>query len=256
MKRKKRNLIPAILALAVLTSYQPMRLSTWGISPEYDVATHGYGQGIIVDNENVPIGAKDFTEQYKDIGGYALTPEEGRIILTFDCGYENGYTEKILDTLKAKNVTGIFFLTGDYAKKETALVNRMIDDGHMLGNHGMTHASLPKLDKQAFEKEVMTLHNYIKEKYSYEMSFLRPPCGEFSEQSVKMACDLGYKTIMWSASHVDWKLESQPEPTAALAKLTKQGHSGAIYLIHTVSTTNADILGDLIDNLRKDGFRV
>lgn len=254
MKKTKKHLIPAILTLAVLTCCQPMRLSTAGTSPQYDAATHGYGQGIIVDNENVPIGAKDFTEQYKDIGGYALTPEENRIILTFDCGYENGYTEKILNTLKEKNVTGIFFLTGDYAKKETDLVRRMLDDGHMLGNHGMTHASLPKLTADAFEKEVMTLHNYINEKYSYEMSFLRPPCGEFSEQAIKNACDLGYKTIMWSASHVDWKLEAQPEPTAALEKLTNQGHSGAIYLIHTVSTTNADILGDLIDNLRAKGF--
>ncbi len=216
----------------------------------------GYGQGTQVNAENIPLGALDFDAQYARYGAYATTPDRNRIIITFDQGYENGYTGKILDTLKEKQVSAIFFLTGDYARKETELVSRMIQEGHMLGNHGMTHASLPLLDEKAAREEIMSLHDYVAENYHYEMQYFRCPCGEYSEQALQTAQACGYKTIFWSGAHVDWLTDKQPDPAQSLEKLTKSAHGGEILLLHSVSSTNAQILGELIDRLREQGYQV
>ena len=219
-----------------------------------DNRKQGFGQGIETDGDNRPLGAVRFDEEYRKHDAYALSDDKSRILLTFDQGYENGWTEKILDTLKEKNVTAVFFLTGDYAKGQTALVQRMIDEGHMLGNHGMTHASMPALSKDGCKNEITELHNFVLEKYGVEMQYIRPPCGEFSESTLAAAKELGYKTIFWSFAYVDWLADRQPEPGAALEKLTGAAHGGAIYLLHSVSETNAKILGDAVDSLRAKGF--
>ncbi len=216
----------------------------------------GYGQGTAVDGNNCPTGALDFDAQYGKYGAYATTPDRSRIILTFDQGYENGYTSAILDTLKEKGATAIFFLTGDYAKSETELVQRMIDEGHMLGNHGMTHAALPTLDDASAREEISALHDFMIEKYGYTMQYFRFPCGEYSEETLQTAQSLGYKTLFWSYAYVDWLTDKQPEPTASLQKLTDAAHGGEILLLHSVSSTNAEILGDLIDELRAKGYTV
>lgn len=214
----------------------------------------GYGQGTETDCENRPTGAVNFNSQYSQYDAYALTNSDKRIILTFDQGYENGFTEPILDTLRSKNVKAIFFLTGDYAKREPGLIKRMIKEGHILGNHGMTHASLPELSDNELEKEVTDLHEYILENYGYEMQYLRPPCGEYSENALKQIQKLGYKTIMWSFAYVDWKTDAQPDKQQALSKMLDSAHGGAIYLLHSVSSTNAAVLGEAIDGLREKGF--
>lgn len=237
----------AITAAAVISSNQAYAL---------DTAKIGYGQGTAVDSENRPVDAAEFNNRYGDLDACALSEEKNRIILTFDQGYENGYTAKILDTLKEKNVSAIFFLTGDYAKKETALVKRMIDEGHILGNHGMTHASLPTLSNDAAKEEIMSLHNFVRDTYGYEMQYFRCPCGEYSESALKTAQDCGYKTLFWSFAYVDWKTDSQPAPSEGLEKLTESAHSGEILLLHSVSSTNAEILGEVIDNFRAKGFTV
>lgn len=237
----------AITAAAVISSNQAYAL---------DTAKIGYGQGTAVDSENRPVDAAEFNNRYGDLDACALSEEKNRIILTFDQGYENGYTAKILDTLKEKNVSAIFFLTGDYAKKETVLVQRMIDEGHILGNHGMTHASLPTLSNDAAKEEIMSLHNFVRDTYGYEMQYFRCPCGEYSESALKTAQDCGYKTLFWSFAYVDWKTDSQPAPSEGLEKLTESAHSGEILLLHSVSSTNAEILGEVIDNFRAKGFTV
>lgn len=216
----------------------------------------GYGQGMAVDSLNRPLDAVQFTEQYSDYDAFAVSADSSQIIITFDQGYENGYTEKILDTLKEKNVKAIFFLTGDYAKKETALVKRMIAEGHTLGNHGMTHASLPNLSHDEAVKEIMSLHEYVLNNYGYEMQYFRFPCGEYSEQALETVQKCGYKTVFWSFAYVDWKTDCQPEPAVGLQKLSESAHGGEILLLHSVSATNAQILGDVIDNLRNKGFKV
>lgn len=226
------------------------------VAASLDTTKHGYGQGKMVDGNNCPYGAIDFNSQYGQFDAYALSEDKNTIILTFDQGYENGYTKPILDTLKEKNVKAIFFLTGDYAIKETELVQRMIDEGHIIGNHGMTHASMPDLSIEECKAEIMELHDYVLEKYNYEMQYLRPPCGEFSEVSLAAAQDLGYKTLMWSFAYVDWKVDNQPNASEALEKLTGAAHGGGIYLLHSVSKTNSEVLGDVIDSLRAKGYNL
>lgn len=220
----------------------------------YDITPHGYGQGVLVDANNVPTGAIMFNETYSLYDAYALTPVKKQIVLTFDQGYENGYTSQILDTLKEKNVKAIFFLTGDYAKTEKDLVRRMISEGHCIGNHGMTHAKLPTLDADGIKEEIGSLHDYVLNEYGYEMQYFRPPCGEFSEESLAVTQELGYQTIFWSFAYVDWNVDDQPNPTTATEKMLSSAHDGAIYLLHSVSKTNADVLGNVIDQLRAEGY--
>ena len=218
------------------------------------VSAIGYGQGKICDAQNRPVGAVEFEAQYGQYDACALTPEENRIILTFDQGYENGFTPHILDTLKEKHVTAMFFVTGDYAKREPELMRRMIAEGHQIGNHGMTHAKLPALTTDQRREEIMSLHDYVLGHYGYEMQYLRPPCGEYDEASLKDVQALGYRTVLWSYAYADWDPNAQPEPGAALQGMTDAAHSGAVYLLHAVSETNAAVLGNLIDTLRAKGF--
>ncbi|MCR4888522.1 MAG: polysaccharide deacetylase family protein [Ruminococcus sp.] len=221
-----------------------------------DCTKKGYGQGTAVDSLNRPTDALRFNEQYSTLDAYAVSEDENRIIITFDQGYENGYTAKILDTLKEKNVSAVFFLTGDYAKKEPALVKRMIAEGHTLGNHGMTHASLPTLSDEAARTEIMSLHDYVLNNYGYEMQYFRCPCGEYSEQALETVQKCGYKTVFWSYAYVDWKTDAQPAPEEAVRKLTSSAHGGEILLLHSVSSTNAAVLGEVIDQFRAKGFKV
>jgi len=216
----------------------------------------GYGQGNIVDEYNRPIDAVAFNSEYSDIDACALSGDAKRIILTFDQGYENGYTSRILDILKEKNTKAVFFLTGDYAKKEKELVRRMISEGHIIGNHGMTHASLPYLSENEIKEEVMSLHNYVLDEYGYEMQYFRCPCGEYSDFSLEVLHKLGYKTLFWSYAYVDWDTNNQPCADEAVEKLKNSAHGGEILLLHSVSSTNAQILGDVIDNFRQQGFTV
>ena len=214
----------------------------------------GYGQGHECDERNRPCGALMFSERYGRYDAYAIADCKGLVCLTFDQGYENGFTDDILDTLKDKNVKAVFFLTGDYSEREPELVQRMIDEGHVIGNHGMKHASLPSLSCADAEDEIMSLHRKVKERYGYDMDLLRPPCGEYSEQKLALAQSLGYKTILWSYAYCDWDTEHQPEKSAALEKAVDAAHDGAIYLLHSVSETNCNMLGELIDRLREKGY--
>ena len=219
-----------------------------------DSAMHGYGQGRELDAQNRPLGALRFNGDYSVYDAHAILESENEIYFTFDQGYENGYTAPILDTLKEKNVKAIFFLTGDYAKRNKELVQRMIDEGHIIGNHGMTHASLPKLSLQDAEKDIMDLHELIKQEYNYEMSYFRPSCGEYSERILALCQNLGYKTLFWSFAYQDWDVNKQPDAKTASDRMSEAAHGGGIYLLHSVSSTNAAVLGDVIDNIRSQGY--
>ena len=245
--KKAVPLTAAVLAAAVMPQSAVIAADTTKI---------GYGQGTACDNKNRPVDAVAFNSRFSDLGAYALTEDDSRIIISFDQGYENGYTAKILDTLRDKGVSAIFFLTGDYAKKEPELVKRMIAEGHTLGNHGMTHASLPTLSDDKAKDEIMSLHNFVLNNYGYEMQYFRFPCGEYSEHSLEIVNGCGYKTLFWSFAYKDWLTDSQPLPGDGLKKLTESAHGGEILLLHSVSSTNAAILGEVIDNFRAKGFTV
>ena len=219
-----------------------------------DNTCKGYGQGREVDENNCPVGAEMFNDEMSQYGGYAVFDDNEKIVLTFDQGYENGYTTPILDTLKEKDVKAVFFVTGDYVKRNADLVKRMIDEGHIIGNHGMAHASLPKLSRDEAINEIMSLHDYVVNKFGYEMKYFRPPCGEYSEQAVALAQELGYTTMLWSFAYQDWEVNNQPNPTEAFERVSGAAHGGAIYLLHSVSATNAEILPQVIDCIREQGY--
>lgn len=221
-----------------------------------DRTCHGYGQGREVDECNRPYGALTFNDEFGCYDCRAILDNDKRICLTFDQGYENGYTESILNTLKEKNVKAVFFLTGDYAERNEKLVRRMIDEGHIIGNHGMKHASLPSVSIEEAENEIMSLHEFVKEKYGCEMQYFRPPCGEYSEQSMAICQKLGYKTMLWSFAYQDWDVNAQPDPDEAFERISSAAHGGEICLLHSVSAVNAEILPRVIDSFREQGFEL
>lgn len=216
-----------------------------------------YGVGNETDNENRPTGATSMQEKYYDMSAVFIEKaDEKKIYLTFDEGYEAGYTPDILKTLAEKNVKATFFITGGYLKYSEDMVKAIIDGGHTLGNHTENHPSLPECSVEQITEEINTLHNSIKEKFGIEMKVLRPPKGEFSEQSLKTAEELGYKSIFWSFAYADWDKNKQPEPAQSLENLKKKTHNGAIILLHAVSSTNAKILADAIDYWKENGYEL
>lgn len=215
----------------------------------------GYGQGLRLDKDNRPYGALDFNSAFSKYDSYAIKEDDKKIVyLTFDQGYENGYTSKILDALKEKNVKATFFVLTDYVKRNPELIKRMIDEGHTIGNHSVHHYSMPTLDINTSRKEITELHDYMQNEYNYTMYLFRPPMGEYSEQSLAVTQSCGYKTVLWSYAYADWDTKKQMEPSVALDKVSKAAHPGCIYLLHSVSATNASILGNLIDNLKAEGY--
>ena len=219
-----------------------------------------WGQGKNFDELNRPRDAVTSQQKYGNLGGFFIgLPEdananEKKIYLTFDEGYENGYTSKILDTLKQKKVKAVFFITGDYAKREGDLVQRMIDEGQIVGNHTWRHYSMPEKSLDTCREELSLLHDYVKENFGYEMNVMRPPKGEFSEQTLALASQMGYRTCLWSFAYKDWDANAPGDTTQSLNKLNERLHCGAVYLLHAVSPTNAAILGDFIDYARSQGY--
>lgn len=217
---------------------------------------NGYGQGNNTDADNRPATAVNLQEKYKDLGALFIGEKSDKIYLTFDEGYENGYTSKILDVLKEKNCTAVFFITMDYAVKNHGLIRRMIDEGHVVGNHSANHHSMPTLSNADCANEIISLHKYVRENFGYEMYLFRPPMGEYSEKSLAIANMLGYKTMLWSFAYRDWLTDNQPDVSYAKSLVTKKIHGGGIFLLHAVSKTNTEILGDVIDDFRYHGYTV
>ena len=158
---------------------------------------HGYGQGVETDEYNIPAGALNAQNEYGSQGLITMNKDK-KITLTFDQGYENGYTAAILDTLKEKGVKATFFVVQDYAERNPELVQRMIDEGHIVGNHSVHHLSMPDLDYDKCREEIMGFHDYMLEHFNYKMDLFRPPMGEFSEFSLAVAKECGYSTVLWS----------------------------------------------------------
>lgn len=221
-----------------------------------DNTSRGWGQGIHFDEKNRPHGALSAQATYGQYNALYIAEESPIIYLTIDEGYENGYTAKILDTLKEKACPAVFFVTMDYVQQNPELIRRMIDEGHIVGNHSVTHpaAGLPSQSLAVQAEELMTLHRYVKEQFDYNMYLFRYPAGIHSDQSLALVQQLGYRSVFWSFAYRDWITDDQPEPTAALQKVTERLHPGAIYLLHAVSSTNTEIMGDFIDTARTKGY--
>ena len=203
-----------------------------------------------------PIGNADAAHLARYDGAYLGDTQEKVLYLTFDAGYENGSTAKILDTLKAHQVPAAFFLVGNYIEKNADLVRRMAAEGHIVANHTMHHPDMSKLsDKAAFSKELTDLEKLYKETTDQDMPrYYRPPQGLYSEENLKMAKELGYKTVFWSLAYVDWNNDAQPTAAEAFEKLLPRTHNGAVVLLHSTSKTNAAILDELLTKWEQQGY--
>lgn len=239
--------VAAVCAAAVLAVTQfwggALETGAWGLSFRTE------GQAPVA-----PASAREL-RQYD--AAYLGSTDEKVLYLTFDSGYENGSTAKILDVLKKHNAPAAFFLVGNYIEKNADLVRRMVDEGYIVGNHTMHHFDMSKLvDREAFAKELQDLEALFREVTGKELpKYYRPPQGIYSAENLQAAQELGYKTVFWSLAYVDWKNDAQPTPEAAFAKLLPRAHNGAVVLLHSTSATNAEILDELLTKWEAAGYR-
>ena len=203
-----------------------------------------------------PVGNATFEELAKYDAFYAEQTEEKHIYLTFDVGYENGNTASILDTLKKHNAPAAFFIVGNYLETSPELVKRMVDEGHIVGNHTYHHPDMSKIStKEAFAEELESLEALYEETVGQSMAkYYRPPQGIYSETNLQMAHDLGYQTFFWSLAYVDWYQDDQPTKEEAFEKLIPRIHPGAVVLLHNTSQTNAEILDELLTKWEERGY--
>ncbi|MDE7367586.1 MAG: polysaccharide deacetylase family protein [Lachnospiraceae bacterium] len=209
------------------------------------------------NDQHLPSGCQENFDISQYHGYYVNHDAQDNVIyLTFDCGYENGYTAEILDTLKEQNVRAVFFVTQTYIRDNPELVIRMKEEGHFVGNHTITHPSLPGLSIEKQKEEILGCAAYMKEATGYDMDpYIRPPKGEYSERTLQLCEDLGYCTIFWSMAYLDYEVDNQPTPDYVLQHFDKYCHPGAMPLLHNVSSANTKALPQLIINLREAGYR-
>lgn len=255
---KGKKLIGAALCLIIVAA----AVISWiGFSNRDDGAVEAAASndnwGLSFQEEGkTPVGnaTPEFLKQYNAY--FCGNSEDKKIYLTFDCGYENGYTPAILDALEKHNVKAAFFVVGNYLETSPDLVKRMVEEGHIVGNHTYHHPDMSQIsDPAAFQEEITSLEKKYQEITGLEMQkFYRPPQGKYSESNLKMAQELGYQTVFWSLAYVDWYVDQQPTQEEAYAKLLPRIHPGAVVLLHSTSKTNAEILDDLLTKWEQEGY--
>ena len=258
MKKKKTILGLAIIILIIgitiiyitTQNYETIETSSTNLSNK----KIGWGIKRNDNHEQPDLGSQN-KKVLEENNGIAMGNSEKKYIyLTFDEGYEAGYTKQILETLKENNVTATFFITAHYLNTQPELVKQMIDEGHIVGNHTVNHKSMPDLDSEKIESEIMDLHKAVYSKFGYEMKYIRPPMGEFSERTLTISNNLGYKTVMWSFAYKDWEEDNQMTHEDAKKKIIDNVHNGEIMLLHGNSKTNTEILGDIIKEIKNMGY--
>lgn len=266
----KKIILPAILCVALLagctankeeattkpesTNVAQTTVEPTGVGNQYystEKVVWGPGRA---ENHQRPTDPLMLQESYGELGGQFIMSDDKFICLTFDEGYENGYTPMILDTLKEKSVKAIFFVTYDFVKDNPDLIERMIDEGHIIGNHSYRHYTMDEVTEAEATEEIVFLDNYMKENFKYRMTLFRFPKGEFSENTLALANSLGYKSVFWSFAYADWDTENPTDKQEAFDTITSYTHNGEIMLLHAVSATNAEILGSVIDEVRNQGY--
>lgn len=237
---QKNNIINLNTTNVSATSLSNQKIG-WGIKRE--------------DNHKQPeLGSrnKKIIEEYQ---GIAMGNSEKKYVyLTFDEGYEAGYTQRILQVLKENDVKAAFFLTAHYVNTQEEIVKQMISDGHIIGNHTVNHKSMPDLTDEKVKQEVMDLHTAIYQKFGYEMKYIRPPKGELSERTIDITNSLGYKTVMWSLAYDDWDENKQGREEYGKKKVLDNIHPGAVILLHGNSKDNTNILDSIIKEVKNMGY--
>ena len=247
MRKRDLVIIAAALVVALAISFnilwgQTLETGSWGLSFRTEGAA--------------PIGPAGSAQLSKYDAAYLGDTTKKVIYLTFDAGYENGCTAKILDILKKHQVPAAFFLVGNYIQSNPDLVQRMVAEGHTVGNHTMHHYDMSKIsDLSAFRKELEDLEKLYFSVTGEEMKkFYRPPQGIYSEKNLEMAKQMGYRTVFWSLAYVDWNNDNQPTEEYALSKLLPRTHDGMVVLLHSTSATNAQILDELLTKWKEMGY--
>lgn len=213
--------------------------------------------GLSFQSEGAPPVANASQEYLRNLDAlYVGDANQKEIYITFDAGFENGNTERILDALKKHGVKATFFLVGNYFETQPELVKRMAEEGHTIGNHTYSHPDMSKIgDIQSFQTELQKNESLYRDILGSEMPKLyRPPQGKFCEENLKMAQQLGYSTVFWSLAYVDWYTDDQPTPEQAFSKLLPRIHPGAVVLLHSTSSTNAEILDELLTKWEETGY--
>ena len=258
---KRSLLILSIVTVAVLAAATALAL--WNgresvpasSSAAIPVSGGDWGLSFTVEGQ-APSGNASLQELAKYDAYYLGDTSRKVIYLTFDCGYENGNTEQILDALKKHNAPAAFFVVGHMIESAPDIVRRMAAEGHVVGNHTFHHPDMSSISqKEAFQKELDSLAELYQKTTGKPLShFYRPPQGKYSEENLKQAQELGYKTIFWSLAYVDWNTDKQPSAEQAYAKLLPRIHDGAIVLLHSTSRTNAEILDELLSKWEAMGY--
>ena len=240
----------SVMALNSYKNQNTVETSSQGLSNK----KIGWGIKRETDHKQPDVGTtnKQILEKYDGI--CMGNSEEKYVYLTFDNGYEAGYTPKLLDILKQNNVKAAFFITAHYLNTQSELVQRMIDEGHIVGNHTVNHKSMPDLDDEKIKSEIMELHKSVYEKFGYEMKYIRPPMGEYSERTLEITKSLGYTTTMWSFAYDDWNEQKQGREEYGKTKVISNVHNGAIILLHANSVDNSNILDSCIKEIKNMGY--
>ncbi|MBQ4087646.1 MAG: delta-lactam-biosynthetic de-N-acetylase [Clostridia bacterium] len=220
------------------------------------LSNNTYGWGLKKNKNAPPEVPEEIVKLIEENGGIYKDSEPQTLYLTFDEGYENGYTAQILDVLKRQNVPAAFFVTGPYLKKETELIQRMVAEGHTVGNHTVNHPSMPSVKSaEKLKSEITELADSFHELTGETMRFFRPPMGEYSERTLAITKELGYTTVFWSFAYRDWETNAQKGTEYAYKQITEGVHDGAILLLHAVSKDNAEVLEQVIVDLKAAGYR-
>lgn len=227
-------------------------------APALPVSAEGNWGLSFQEEGQTPVGNVTFDELAQYDAYYAEDTDEKVLYLTFDAGYENGNTEPILDALAKHSVSATFFVVGTYIDSEPELIKRMVEEGHTVGNHTWHHPDMSQIaTMDSFKKELVDVEDAYRDVTGQEMTkFYRPSQGKYNEENLKMAQQLGYKTFFWSLAYVDWYQDDQPSPEEAFDKLLGRIHPGAIVLLHSTSSTNAQILDELLTKWEEMGYEV
>lgn len=187
---------------------------------------------------------------------YVGSTEDKKVYFVFSASYEGGYTPKILDSLKENDAKAVFFLVGTYIKENPQLVKRMLDEGHYIGNHSMTHPCLPVVSNDRLISEMVGLDNYVYDNFKYDMKYFMPPSGEYSEKVLAAAKEMNYTSIFWSFAYLDYDEKNQKGTEYAYNKVISNLHNGAIIFLHTVSKDNANALDKILKQIKHEGFTI
>ena len=247
MRKKDILIIAGAVCAAILLglgqfAFRSVQTGAWGLSFSKEGSS--------------PAAPADSAELARYDAAYLGDTQRKVLYLTFDAGYENGCTEKILDTLKKHDVQAAFFLVGHYIEKNPDLVRRMVEEGHIVGNHTMHHPDMSAIsNSENFAAELHGVEKLFTDVTGKALpKFYRPPQGIYSKENLKMAQDLGYKTVFWSLAYADWNNDAQPSREQAFAKLLPRAHNGAVVLLHSTSQTNGEILDELLTKWEAAGY--